>query len=60
MHGTLVEIRLTEGGRELFDRADRHVADLDAALASALTAGELKTLKELLSRVSEAARSAQL
>ncbi|BCJ41223.1 MarR family transcriptional regulator [Actinoplanes ianthinogenes] len=56
MHGTLIEIRTTEAGRELFDRADAQVAALDATLAAALTADEVTTLKELLTRVTEAAR----
>lgn len=56
MHGTLIEIRTTPAGRSLFDRADEQVAGLDAELSGALSAAELKTLKELLTRVTEAAR----
>lgn len=55
MHGTLIEIRLTPHGKNLFDRADQQVASLDDALAGALTAGELATLKSLLAKVTQTA-----
>jgi len=52
----LIEIRTTPAGRSLFDRADEQVAGLDAELSGALSPAELKALKELLTRVTEAAR----
>ncbi|WP_436777600.1 MarR family winged helix-turn-helix transcriptional regulator [Yinghuangia sp. YIM S09857] len=55
MHGTLIEIRLTDAGRELFARADARVADLDTVLAADLTAKELDTLKTLLAKIAETA-----
>lgn len=55
MHGTLIEIRLTPEGRKLFESADTRVADLDAALADALTRDELATLKKLLQKVAATA-----
>jgi DNA-binding MarR family transcriptional regulator len=55
LHGTLIEIRLTRHGRDLFDRADAQVAALDAALAGDLTATELDTLKTLLAKVTQTA-----
>ncbi|AQZ61439.1 Transcriptional regulator, MarR family [[Actinomadura] parvosata subsp. kistnae] len=55
MHGSLIEIRLTEAGRELFDRADARVAELDHQLGADLTPEELADLKRLLARVSDTA-----
>ncbi|WP_031470860.1 MarR family winged helix-turn-helix transcriptional regulator [Sciscionella sediminilitoris] len=55
MHRTLIELRLTTEGRELFTRADKRVATLDADLGAELSAAELDTLKDLLTRVAEAA-----
>jgi DNA-binding MarR family transcriptional regulator len=55
LHGTLIEIRLTRHGRDLFDRADAQVAALDTALAGGLTDTELGTLKELLAKVTRTA-----
>ncbi len=51
MHGTLIEIRLTAQGREVFEAADARVAALDAALGADLSAVELKALKGLLAAV---------
>jgi DNA-binding MarR family transcriptional regulator len=50
-HGTLIEIRLTDHGRKLFEVADARVAELDRMLGSELTRGELDRLKELLVKV---------
>ncbi|MTD54564.1 MarR family winged helix-turn-helix transcriptional regulator [Amycolatopsis pithecellobii] len=58
VHRTLLEIRLTDQGREVFDRADARVTALDNDLAANLTSGELKTLKALLAQVTEAAQRA--
>ncbi|GAA2863763.1 hypothetical protein Acy02nite_72430 [Actinoplanes cyaneus] len=57
LHGTLIEIRLTAEGAELFARADARVAHLDERLARPLSAQEVATLKTLLDKVAEAARS---
>ncbi|EIV91093.1 MarR family winged helix-turn-helix transcriptional regulator [Frankia sp. QA3] len=51
LHGTLIELRLTEHGRALFARADALVAKLDADLSAALSPTELDTLRDLLTRV---------
>jgi DNA-binding MarR family transcriptional regulator len=56
MHGTLIEVRLTAAGRELFDRADTHVATLDTDLAAELSSQEEAELKRLLTRVSDTAQ----
>ncbi|MGK5557809.1 MarR family winged helix-turn-helix transcriptional regulator [Actinomadura kijaniata] len=56
MHGTLIEVRLTDQGRELFDRADARVAELDTALAANLNPEELAELKRLLQRVNHNAQ----
>ena len=55
LHGTLIEIRLTETGRDLFARADARVAELDAALGAELAPEELAALKSLLARVADGA-----
>lgn len=57
MHGTLIEIRLTDTGRDLFDRADTAVAVLDSTLVDSLTADELQTLRKLLTTVATTAES---
>ncbi|BCY11464.1 MarR family winged helix-turn-helix transcriptional regulator [Actinoplanes sp. L3-i22] len=57
VHGTLIEIRLTPAGTDLFTRADARVAHLDERLAQALHPHELATLKSLLDKVTETARS---
>jgi DNA-binding MarR family transcriptional regulator len=48
MHGTLIEIRLTQRGREVFQRADARIEALDNDLASGLSPAELQALKEML------------
>lgn len=53
IHGTLIEIRMTAAGRDLFDRADARVAELDAALSTDLTEDDLARLRDLLRRVAE-------
>jgi DNA-binding MarR family transcriptional regulator len=55
MHGTLIEIRLTQRGREVFGRADARIEALDSDLAADLRPDELKALKEMLARVTVAA-----
>jgi DNA-binding MarR family transcriptional regulator len=56
-HRTLIEISLTDEGRDLFRRADGGAAELDTVLSSVLTAGERATLVDLLSRVTDKART---
>ncbi|TDC63711.1 MarR family transcriptional regulator [Micromonospora sp. KC207] len=53
MHGTLIEIRMTPAGRDAFDRADKRVAELDAALSAGLTEEDLALLRDLLKRIGE-------
>ena len=55
MHGTLIEIHLTQRGREVFERADALIEALDSDLAGDLTPDELTALKEMLARVTAAA-----
>lgn len=55
MHGTLIEIHLTQRGREVFERADALIEALDSDLAADLSPDELKALKEMLARVTAAA-----
>jgi DNA-binding MarR family transcriptional regulator len=55
MHGTLIEIHLTQRGREVFERADARIEALDSDLAGDLGPDELKALKEMLARVTAAA-----
>lgn len=57
VHGTLIEIRLTAAGRDLFATADARVAELDQRLGADLSPAELAALKELLSRVTMTADS---
>ena len=56
-HRTLIEISLTDEGRELFRRADAGATELDTLLSSVLTSGERATLVDLLSRVTRQART---
>ncbi|GEB49214.1 hypothetical protein SCA03_17650 [Streptomyces cacaoi] len=58
VHGTLVELRLTPRGRELFRLADARVTELDDHLAHGLTAAEVESLKGLLTRVADNAAGA--
>jgi DNA-binding MarR family transcriptional regulator len=55
VHRTLIEIRLTSQGSELFERADARAAALDAEIAAELTPAELAALKDLLARVTRTA-----
>ncbi|WP_222848093.1 MarR family winged helix-turn-helix transcriptional regulator [Cellulosimicrobium cellulans] len=56
VHGTLIEVRPTPEGSDVFERADGRVAELDAALGAALEPAELDQLKSLLERVTRVAR----
>ena len=56
-HRTLIEISLTDEGRELFRRADAGATELDTLLSSVLSSGERATLVDLLSRVTRQART---
>jgi DNA-binding MarR family transcriptional regulator len=50
-HATLVEVKLTDPGRALFEEADALVAKVEQRLAAGLSAHELATLRELLVRI---------
>lgn len=56
VHGTLIEVRLTDEGRTLFTAADADVAKLDQALGRELASDELDELRDLLNRVTATAR----
>jgi DNA-binding MarR family transcriptional regulator len=58
MHGTLIEIHLTQQGRDVFKRADARIEALDSSLAADLSPADLKALKEMLARVTAAASRA--
>jgi DNA-binding MarR family transcriptional regulator len=58
MGGTLIEIRLTRQGRDVFKRADARTAALDGSLAADLSPAGLTALKEMLARVTAAASQA--
>ncbi|MER5862035.1 MarR family transcriptional regulator [Kitasatospora sp. NPDC002040] len=51
IHGTLIEIRMTERGAEVFAEADALVARLDARLAEGLTPAESAIVRDLLARI---------
>jgi hypothetical protein len=48
MRGTLIEIRLTRQGRDVFKRADARIAALAGSLAADLSPADLTALKEML------------
>lgn len=50
-HGSLVEIKLTEAGRAVFEEADALVAKVEQRLAAGLSEEELATVRELLGRI---------
>jgi DNA-binding MarR family transcriptional regulator len=50
-HGSLVEIKLTEPGRAVFEEADALVAKVEQRLAAGLSEEELMTVRDLLGRI---------
>lgn len=50
-HGSLVEIKLTEPGRAVFEEADALVAKVEQRLAAGLSEEELATVRDLLGRI---------
>jgi DNA-binding MarR family transcriptional regulator len=58
MRDTLIEIRLTRQGRDVFKRADARIVALDGSLAADLSPADLAALKEMLARVTAAASQA--
>ncbi|HEU5332192.1 MAG TPA: MarR family transcriptional regulator [Actinocrinis sp.] len=50
-HGSLVEIKLTEPGRAVFEEADALVAKVEHRLAEGLSEEELATVRDLLGRI---------
>lgn len=50
-HGSLVEIKLTEPGRAVFEEADALVAKVEERLAAGLSEEELATVRDLLGRI---------
>lgn len=58
IHGTLIEIRMTERGAEVFATADALVAKLDARLAEGLSEAESAAVRDLLARIVRNAEAA--
>lgn len=50
-HGSLVEIKLTEPGRAVFEEADALVAKVEHRLAAGLSEEELAAARDLLARI---------
>ena len=50
-HGSLVEIKLTEPGRAVFEEADALVAKVEQRLAAGLSEEELATVRDVLGRI---------
>jgi DNA-binding MarR family transcriptional regulator len=57
VHRTLIEMTLTDRGREVFAAADVAVIAYDARLRAAVDEAELATLERLLGRVTEVAQN---
>lgn len=58
VHRTLVELRLTPQGRQLFERADAKVAELDGQLGNGLAAVDIDNLKNMLDHIATNATNA--
>lgn len=58
LHATLVEIKLTEHGRAVFEEADALVAHLDERLADGVSEADLAMVREVLGRITENAARA--
>jgi DNA-binding MarR family transcriptional regulator len=56
-HATVLEIRLTDVGREALDAARTALRPIEQRVNDALSSDELNTLRELLLRVTEATES---
>ncbi|MEK8174478.1 MarR family transcriptional regulator [Streptomyces sp. M19] len=51
VHRTLVELRLTPQGRQLFERADAKVTELDVQLGEGLSPADINHLKNMLDHI---------
>ena len=58
LHATVIEIKLTEHGRAVFDEADALVARLEERLTAGLSEADLVMVREVLSRISDNAARA--
>ena len=58
LHRTLVEIKLTEHGRAVFEEADALVARLDERLTAGVSEADLAVAREVLGRIAENAARA--
>ncbi|ORB73894.1 MarR family winged helix-turn-helix transcriptional regulator [Mycobacterium scrofulaceum] len=58
LHRNLIELRLTEHGRQVYARADAEVAALDDQLAAGFAAAELRALKRALTHIAAVADEA--
>lgn len=50
-HGTLVEIKLTQPGRAVFEEADALVAKVEERVSAGLSEQDLATVRDLLARI---------
>jgi DNA-binding MarR family transcriptional regulator len=58
LHASLVEIKLTENGRAVFEEADALVASLDERLTDGLSDADLAMARAVLVRIADNAASA--
>ena len=52
-HGTLIEIKLTDNGRAVFEEADALVDKLDGWLTAGLSASDIALVRDVLGRMAE-------
>lgn len=57
-HGTLIEIKLTEAGRAVFEEADAVVDKLDSWLTAGLSPADIAVAREVLDRMADNAARA--
>lgn len=54
-HGTLIEIKLTDNGRAVFEEADALVEKLDGHLTAGLSPSDIALVRDVLGRMAEKA-----
>ena len=52
-HGTVIEIKLTENGRAVFEEADALVDKLEGRLTAGLSASDIALVRDVLGRMSD-------
>ena len=58
MHGTLIEIKLTEHGRAVFEESDALVDKLEGRLTAGLSASDIALVRDVLDRMADNAARA--